>query len=295
MPLRTVPDPFRAQARSQIASPDSSARVCRFGAASAAPAMQTRNPFSRGTHHSAHHWLLFGSRKRARSLWLVWGALALGGVAVAALFAFTELDWSSVTRFVENLDPWAVLPLMAVLPIFGFPIVMVYLVAGARFGPVLGGVVVAAATAFHLLGTHAIARSVLRGPIERLFARRRQQLPQVPADEHAAVALIAALVPGLPYAIRNYLLALGGVRLRTYFWICLPIYVARSYVTILLGDMSSDPSGRRLVILFSVDALKVALCAYVIWRLREHHRRVHGAPAHPAGSDVSAPPSGAAM
>jgi uncharacterized membrane protein YdjX (TVP38/TMEM64 family) len=208
--------------------------------------------------------------------------------AGVAIFAFTELDLSVITNAIERLNPWAVIPLMAALPVAGFPIVVVYLVAGARFGPLWGGVVVALVTAFHLVATHAIARSVLRGPIERLMARRQKHLPQVPEDEHAAVALIAGLVPGLPYVVRNYLLALSGVRLRIYFAICLPIYVARSYVTILLGDMSSDPSGRRLIILFCVDAVKVAVCAYVLWRLREHHRRVHG---HPHATPELSPPS----
>ncbi len=247
-------------------------------------------PAAPAQRHAAHRWLLFGGAAKRGRLWLMLGGGLLAAVAIASIVLFTEFDWSAVTRAIGRLNPFAVLPLMALLPVFGFPIVVVYLVAGARFGPIGGGVVVTAVTAVHLVVTHAIARSVLRGPAARLLARRHRHLPEVPADEHAAVALIAALVPGLPYVARNYLLALSGVRLRIYFWICLPIYVARSYVTILLGDMSGDPSAQRLAILFGVDALKVALCAYVIWRLREHHRRVHGADE----SIATAPPSGAA-
>jgi len=207
---------------------------------------------------------------------------------VALLLMFTGFDWREVTRGIERLDPLAIVPLMALLPVGGFPIVVVYLIAGARFGPAWGGVVVAAVTACHLLATHAIARSFLRGPILRFMERRHRRLPDIPADEQAGVALVVALAPGLPYVARNYLLALSGVRLRVYFWICLPVYVARSYVTILLGDLGSDPSGRRLLILFAVDALKVAVCAYVIWRLREHHRRHHGVQDPGGGDDAPA-------
>jgi len=216
-------------------------------------------------------------------------AAALAVLSVALLFLVgREVDWAKLSAAIERLNVFAVLPLMAVLPLFGFPIVVVYLVAGARFGPIGGGVVVAAVTACHLIGTNLLVRSILRGPLERLLRRRGQHLPVVPEDEHAAVALIAGLVPGLPYWLRNYLLALGGVRLKFMLAICLPIYVARSYVSILLGDLSGDPSTRRLVILAAIELLKVAICAYAIWRLREHHRRVHGA------DGVTAPPSGVA-
>ena len=85
----------------------------------------------------------------------------------------------------------------------------------------------------------------MRAPLQRFLARRHRHFPQVEADEHAAVALIATLVPGLPYVVRNYALALAGVRLAVYFWVCLPVYVARSYVTIFLGDMGSDPPPGR--------------------------------------------------
>ena len=167
---------------------------------------------------------------------------------------------------------------MAILPMFGFPILPVYLVAGVRFGALNGGVVVAVATAVHLVGSYFIARSFLRGPLERFLQRWHAHLPEVPDDEAAAVALIVALVPGIPYVIRNYLVAMTGIRLRVYFWICLPIYVARSYVSILLGDLGTDPDRKRLLILGGVEMLKVVICAIVIWWLREHHRRVHGHP-----------------
>jgi uncharacterized membrane protein YdjX (TVP38/TMEM64 family) len=150
-------------------------------------------------------------------------------------------------------------------------------------------VVVACATAAHLLLAYGVTKSFLRRPLERFLERRHLHFPEIPADEHAPVALIAALVPGLPYVVRNYLLALAGVRLRVYFWVCLPIYVARSYVTILLGDMGADPDGRKLIILGCFEALKVGICALVIWRLRVHHRKFHGAPRHAPDDDGYAP------
>lgn len=241
---------------------------------------------------SARHALLFGLNEHKSKAWWLLAAAVTGLAAIGLIWRYTDLTLAGVTDWIGGLSPLAVLPAMALLPIAGFPISVVYLVAGARFGPVGGGIVVAGVTAVHLLGSYAIARSFLREPLRRFIARRHAHLPHIPQDEQAAVCLIASLIPGLPYVVRNYLLALAGVRLRYYFWVCLPIYVARSYVTILLGDMGSDPSRTKIVVLIAVDVLKVIVCACVIWRLREHHRKYH---AHDLDDSpgVGAPPTAA--
>jgi uncharacterized membrane protein YdjX (TVP38/TMEM64 family) len=234
-----------------------------------------KRPISR-RKRSAHQALLFGAAKHKRAAWAIAAGVALCVAAVALILFYTDLSWAGVIDWIDHVNPSAALPLMAVLPILGFPISIVYLFAGVRFGPVGGGVVVAIITALHLLGTYLIANSFLRAPLRRFIERRHKHLPEIPEDEQAAVCVIAALVPGIPYFVRNYLLALGGVKLKYFFMVCLPIYVVRSYVTILLGDMGNDPSKGKLFILLGVDGLKVAICAFVIWRLREHHRKHHG-------------------
>jgi uncharacterized membrane protein YdjX (TVP38/TMEM64 family) len=230
-----------------------------------------------GRPRSVHHALLFAKRPRWPRGWWVVGLVVIVLLAAAGGYLiWREVDWSAANRVVDRLDALPLLAAMAVLPLIGFPILPVYLVAGARFGPIGGGVAVAWATAVHLAGSYVIARTVLRGPLERVLARWHAHLPEIPRDEEPMVALIAALVPGLPYVVRNYLLATMGLRLRVYFWICLPIYVARSYVSILLGHMGGEADESRLLILGALEAAKVVICAYVIWRLREHHRRFHG-------------------
>lgn len=234
----------------------------------------------RRRRHAARHALLFHTRPKKKHIWIVGTLVALGAIAVAGILLFTDFEFSVLTRritgWVAGLDPLAVLPLMALLPIAGFPISVVYLVAGARFGVLWGGVVVAVITVCHFVGTHVVVRSFLRKPIERFVHRRHKQLPEIPPDEQVAVSVIVALVPGVPYFVRNYLLALSGIRLRVYLWTCLPIYVARSYVTIMLGDLGGDPTRRGFITLVAVDVLKVLICGGVIWWLRRHHQRVHG-------------------
>jgi uncharacterized membrane protein YdjX (TVP38/TMEM64 family) len=189
------------------------------------------------------------------------------------------VDWEALQDRIERLDSVATIAVMALLPLVGFSISVVYLVAGAKFGVSGGLLVIAGVTAFHLLACHGIARTFLRRPMERLLKWRNHRLPEIPKGAEASLAVMAALVPGLPYFARNYLLALAGIPLRTYFWICLPLYVARSCLVLFLGDFGTNPSRKSLIILGSVYAVKLAVCAYLFARVRRRYRHLHPANA----------------
>lgn len=193
----------------------------------------------------------------------------------SAVWWWSRSDYTleSITDTIAGFNPVVVFVLMATLPVIGFSVSVVYLVAGVKFGPIVGGAAVAGATAAHLLLTHWICQSVLRERLQRFLARRNHHLPHIPAGENISIAAMAALVPGLPYFARNYLLALTDVPLRTYFWVCLPIYVARSYVAILLGDFGGEPDRNTLLVLGAVYAVKLSICAYLLWRIRQRFKR----------------------
>lgn len=197
----------------------------------------------------------------------------LGVVAVVALFTFTELDVADLKDALMRVNLAALWALMLTLPVGGFSVSVVWLVAGARFGPWWGGAVVAVVTAGHLLIMHAIGRRWLRRRLRAWLHRRGHELPRVPAGENVSISVMAALAPGLPYFARNYLLALSDVPLRVYFWVCVPLYVARSYVTLFIGGLASAPSGKQIVILGIVYAVKLGVCAYLLWHIRRRIKR----------------------
>jgi uncharacterized membrane protein YdjX (TVP38/TMEM64 family) len=205
--------------------------------------------------------------------WLIAVLLLVVGVG-AVIWVRGDYHLQDVTDTIAGFNAVIVFILMALLPVVGFSVSIVYLVAGMKFGPVLGGVLVAAATAVHLLATHWICQTVLRGRLQRFLAKRHHQLPHIPKGENVSVAAMAALVPGLPYFARNYLLALTDVPLRVYFWVCLPIYVIRSFVAIMLGDLGSDPDRKTLMIVVAVYVVKLSVCAYLIWRIRRRSRDI---------------------
>lgn len=216
-------------------------------------------------------------RLRRRDIYLWAGGLVLAGGVLITLLLTVHIDWRAVSDAIARLNPVLVILLMAILPLAGFSISIVYLAVGARFGPVAGLPVVIGVTAFHLLATLWITRSFLRKPLDRFIKKRGYHLPQVQPGEHAGICLLAVLVPGLPYFVRNYLLALTDVPWRIYFWVCLPAHVARSYIAILIGDLSSDPDGSQLLLLGGIYVVKLTICAYIVWRLRRgRHAHDHG-------------------
>lgn len=224
-----------------------------------------------------------GIRLRCRPRTLVLASLAAAVALAAAVWIGVRLDWPAIQQALERLNPALLVTAMALLPLAGFSIAAVYLVAGARFGPVVGGAVVAGVTLVHLVLTHVIARSLLRGWIERMMARRGHRLPDLERGQRgaeAAVVAIGALVPGLPYFVRNYLLGLSGARLRVITGVCLPIYVARAYLVILLGDLTGDWSLRGFAVIAAVFVVKLAICALLLrWLQKRYGRRAQASPA----------------
>jgi uncharacterized membrane protein YdjX (TVP38/TMEM64 family) len=206
-----------------------------------------------------------------KKLWLkLMIAAVVLGIVVLAL---TQLvDWPKVREWMQQLDHRWLLGLMTVLPLVGFSISLIYLVIGAVFGGPMGLVIVAGITAVHLLASHWIGRGYLRKPLERWMEKRQYRLPELSPGEDASISLMAVLVPGPPYFVRNYLLAVSGVPLRIYFWVCWPVYVLRSCIVIFLGDFSNGLSTKRIIILTSVFVTKVGICAFLLQRLRARFR-----------------------
>lgn len=213
--------------------------------------------------------------RRNHTRFTVFTKVLLGVLGVVALLAglhYSGFEWRDAPAMLERVNRPLALILMATLPVVGFPISAVYLAAGAIFGPWVGGVVVTGATLIHVLATHVLARTVLRQRIEGWRRKWSDRVPHVPKEESIALVAMIVIVPGLPYLARNILLALSDAPLRVLLGIGVPLYVARSYVTIFLGDLGNDPSMQALLILGAVFATKLGISALLFQRLRRRSR-----------------------
>lgn len=136
----------------------------------------------------------------------------------------------------ENLSFGLYLGLMAFLPIFGFPISVFLILGGVRFGIAMGLLAMGVTFPVHLAVVYFTTHSYFRPRLEALLARYGYSLPKIPSHREVLYTSLFVGVPSLPYAVKNYLLALAGIPWKLYFGLCLPIHWVAGAPFVILGE-----------------------------------------------------------
>lgn len=149
--------------------------------------------------------------------------LSLFGILLSiglGLVIWAGTDWEVWAKRLTNLHPAAFLGAMSVLPVIGFPISAFYFFAGVVYGWALGIPLCMTALAINMSLSFVFTRTLLRAPLSELVRRRGLSLPSVktPANQFRVTFLLRT-VPGPPFSLQNYLLALAGIP----FGIYLPV------------------------------------------------------------------------
>jgi uncharacterized membrane protein YdjX (TVP38/TMEM64 family) len=140
-------------------------------------------------------------------------AAALG---IGYLFWLTGV-WEVLVKMLRDDMPLPLfLCLMAVMPAVGFPISPFLVAAGLKFGFTLGAAVAGLATLLHLVCTFGLGHSILRPWILRVLKRRSIRLPVLYAERQHLSAFLFVAIPGLPYSLKNVLLAISGLSFGAY-------------------------------------------------------------------------------
>ncbi len=205
--------------------------------------------------------------------------VAIAGMSVG----YRYIDLPALHARAQQLSGPAVFGFLAVLPLVGFPVTLMHVIAGVRFGPWLGLAVVAGATLFHLCASYALVKLMPNVFAKRLEAFRKR----IPRGAHGPVTLFTLLLPGAPYWAINYTLPLIGVRFWVFLGIAFPIHVARSTVSIYFGDSSDHLTPARLAVIAGYWAVILPSCALSYRWLK---RRLKDQP--PAASGRRRPASG---
>lgn len=164
------------------------------------------------------------------------GAAAILFTALALLSVRPEWVDPMRLNLDRNLSFGLFLALMAVLPVFGFPISAFLILGGLRFGIGLGLVAMLITFPLHLLVVSLVTRSFLRPRIEAMLNRRLHSLPKIPARRAILYTSLFVAVPSLPYAVKNYLLLLGGLSPRLCYGLALPVHLVVGAPFVLLGE-----------------------------------------------------------
>jgi uncharacterized membrane protein YdjX (TVP38/TMEM64 family) len=207
-----------------------------------------------------------------------WWFLSLIGLLVALgllyLWRGEEIALLVKNGLSEDAHPGVVLLLFAGLPLVGFPITVLLVLIGLKFGAVPGILIMFAVMPIHLLAAFLMANSFLRALIERLFRKMDHRLPQVPLNRSWWFSLVFMAVPGLPYTVKNLTLALCGVPFRHFFGSALLVEGVMGIPFVVTGQALASKSLMLLVVVFLV--LAGAYAAFLA--LRRRHREILSPP-----------------
>lgn len=206
--------------------------------------------------------------------------LAVVGVffCVGALLLLRGVDLKEVVNLVlgwiRSVGPVVFFACMAVLPAFGFPILLFSLSAGPVFVPQLGIgwvlVCVGLSLIVNLALTYWLARYAFRPLLEGIIKRLGYQLPQVSAQDYTSLTVLVRVTPGPPFFVQGYLLGLAEVPFRIYMLVSLVISGSYNLAIVLFGDSLVNGKGKVAFIAFS---LIVALSVLVQWARRRIARK----------------------
>jgi uncharacterized membrane protein YdjX (TVP38/TMEM64 family) len=159
-----------------------------------------------------------------------------------------------------RLNGIAAFALLTLLPLVGFPVTVLHVTAGIRFGVALGLPLVAVSILLQLLASYGLVHWR-----RKYFARKFKKLrEEIPPGAHGPVTLFTLLLPGVPYFAKNYVLPLAGVPLRTYLLWSFPIHAARSAIAVIFGDESDHLTPTRIAVMvcYAVAVLTASWWAF---------------------------------
>lgn len=192
-----------------------------------------------------------------------WLALAAAGCAGLVLL-YRLIDVRALHDHAQHLDGLTVFVVMTVLPMFGFPVSVLHVAAGVRFGTGLGLALTTFSILLQLLASYALVKAA-----PDFFARRVEPLRRrLPKAAHVPLTQFTMLLPGAPYFAQNYVLPLVGVPLGTYLLWSFPLHVVRSVAGVIFGHESADLTPAKLAG-FGLYSVAIGLtCAWSFRRLR---------------------------
>jgi uncharacterized membrane protein YdjX (TVP38/TMEM64 family) len=154
--------------------------------------------------------------------------------------------WPRGVTFTEGMEqikeagPVPYFAALAFVPCVGFPTTPFFLLAAPAFGVPVSILGTAVALAVQYAFSYWLAKRHLLGWLEKLLARTRYDLPEVKAQNYWRVALLIKLPPGVPPALKHYLMALAGIPFGIYFTVSWSLSMIYAVGAIIVGDSVWD-------------------------------------------------------
>lgn len=210
-----------------------------------------------------------------RSLMIRIGAVAvlLGALVVAGRMLPLGAWIADFQAWVKGIGPAGYLAYVALYVVFCvllLPASVLTIGAGAIFGFAKGSLVVIAGGTLGATASFLLARTTLRGRVERMIAgnERFRALDRAIAREGGRIVFLVRLAPVFPFAILNFAFGLTGVGTAAYvvatFLGIIPLTLTFVYVADAATRVAAaDVSALRLALNVGGIALALVATAYV--------------------------------
>ena len=188
-------------------------------------------------------------------------AILTVGVLLALLIWKTDpVHWMQVLVN-RDTNPVLFITLMAFLPVVGFPMTVFLILVGIKFGTLYGMLITALTMPVHMILSYFLARTFFQKLLQDLLTRKGYSLPEVTSRKAVVGVFIFLFLPGLSYALKNYLLAITEIRLPLYLAVNLS---AQGVVTLPVAGLGGAAAEHNPIAIGLVLAL-IILVALGRW------------------------------
>ena len=193
--------------------------------------------------------------------------ILLVGAILGIVFFLSGTDLSRITAFImgENTHPLGFIVLFAILPILGFPIIPFFVLLGIKFGSTTGILLLFGGAALHMAVSFIVSQSFLKPLIMKLATRYHVTVPKIPEKRRVLFTFVFLVVPGLSYAMKNYILPIAGVPFRQYFTVGVLTHGSHGIPLVIAGD-AVDTGGFIIPAAVLLTALGFYLVLSKIWK-----------------------------
>lgn len=193
-------------------------------------------------------------------------ALLIAGAGYAIYQQYPDaFSREAISRFGSRIPAGWFIASYALLPLLGFPLSPLLVIAGVRFGFGTGMAIASAGILFHHILGFPIANGWMRGWLVRRMENWGHAIPQIGKKHQTWFTACFAAVHGPPYTAKLYLLALTGVSRMVYTAVGAPVYAFFCIIPVGAGSSVATIDVKWIYAIGIVSAL-ILLVGFLLRR-----------------------------
>lgn len=151
-----------------------------------------------------------------------------------------DISQEAIIAFGERIHTAWFLILFFILPLLGFPLSILLVLAGIRFGFAGGMAASAVAVFFHNFTAYHICHGFFRDPMRNFLERAGYAIPPISPGHRVRLTALFTAIHGPPYFAKLYLLALTDIPFLIYFWVGAPVYLIFCVIPVGAGSAATQ-------------------------------------------------------